>query len=44
MTTIQIEVRLREVLEIDYQELEDQSIIEWIENQDWMQFIEWEKV
>ncbi len=44
MTTIQIEVRLREVLEIDYQELEDQSIIEWIENQDWMQFIEWEIV
>ena len=44
MTTIQFEVRLREVLEIDYQELEDQSIIEWIENQDWMQFIEWEIV
>ena len=44
MTTIQIDVRLREVLEIDYQELEHQSIIEWFENQDWMQFIEWEIV
>jgi len=44
MSTIQVEVRVREVLEIDPQELEDQSILEWIEGQDWLQYIEWEIV
>mgnify|MGYP003639671507 CR=1 FL=1 len=45
MTTIDIEIRCREIHSIDAMDLADQSIEEWIEcNLDILSLIEWEVV